>query len=72
MFTVFRALDLIATPPLPAARQNTLRVLRLPARPPQHLHRLTFTQQFSLELKTEAKFILTLLITLIGNSVMIP
>jgi hypothetical protein len=36
MFTAFRALNLITTPPFPPAPQNTLRALRFPACPPRH------------------------------------
>ena len=44
MFTVFRALNLIAAPPFPPAPQNSPRALCFPACLPQYLGCLPFTQ----------------------------
>jgi hypothetical protein len=45
MFTAFRALTFITTPPLPPTPQNALRALCLPACPPQHPRCHCFTQE---------------------------
>ena len=49
MFTAFRALNLITTPPIPPAPQNALRALRFSACPPRHPCCLPLTQAILLQ-----------------------
>ncbi|KAF8500790.1 hypothetical protein F5888DRAFT_1676338 [Russula emetica] len=67
MFTAFRTLTLITTPPLPPASRNALRVLRFSACPPRHRVVFLLLKQFSSKLETEVDVILTLLIKLISG-----
>jgi hypothetical protein len=66
MFTAFRALNLITTPPFPPGPRKALRALRIPLA--LRRTRIVFLlKQFSYEPETEAEVILTLLIKLIGG-----
>jgi hypothetical protein len=67
IFTAFRALTLITTPPLPLAPQNALRALRFPACLCGTRVVFLLLKQFSSELEAEAEVILTLLIKLISG-----
>jgi Guanine nucleotide exchange factor in Golgi transport N-terminal len=65
LFTAFRGLTLITTPPLPSAPQNERSAFLLAPGGTRIVFLLL--KQFSSELKTDAEVILTLLIKLIGG-----
>ena len=54
-FTAFRALNLIATPPLSPAPQDALRALRFPACPPRHPSCLPLAQAILLQARDRGR-----------------